>query len=943
MCFILILQTFLDGQQPLLPNQAKLLITSDCDSSNTDVIPNISWEGGALAINVNPEEDASTMSFLEPSSYSAFWSYVSGFCGGFPFSSSTAVPGPDSNDDGFVFVDSIPTLAAESTSSTILGTLWPSGDKLSDYTDCGFNCCTNEDCDQMLDFQDQIIGGCCIEGACQVKETFDERCYDVIGPPADVVCGYDAWLNYQGDGNCGPVLPTTTIANLGLASSTSATTTEDVSTTTTFTTTTPTTTEAEAETSSTIPSTTSQETTPTTAEAETSTTTTSSSTTQEATPTTAAMETSSTTTSSTTEMMKASTTAAMETSSTTNTPTTETKTTSTTIAMDTTSTADTATTTESATSTTSTSNNNNQNTETSSTEISATTTSNSEPNVSAEPPSSPSILPIEIDSKDTSSPSPTTVDNSTDKPTFNFNVDLPSRTPSKSNTPPPTAKPTFWWESQTQEARIQNAAPRRMSSLSYQIMVTTFVAVFLISAIFSGREGAANAGNIQNYLWGFGKFTVAAVAASSIFTNPSNGNIRKSGKYVQHSFPAKSRALATCTYNVEILIDGCSHALDIDAPSARVIDVAIEDLTAEQSENDPCVTEYTANLAFPFVEGDSIIVDLPDNGAVQTLPEYDCLRAIEGRPFVDISGHSLQASPFVVSAIESVTVSWLEDLFSADNDKPAETQSTIITNTTIKNQYLLGEEWVQRALGEHSSVASFSAFSISLMTNQAPSTLVEDALNAGLDEVRHARTSFEIASKLLGRNVGPGPLPQSSHYFKHDLSSLAMSVAKEGCVDESLSAFVAVAEIELINNVLEKGTEGTKYSSIHVATLIWIRDKLLTIATEESNHSALAWRTLNWVCSVDANVCKAVEQHVFNENSLKTAIRHRFSGLANGKPAILETMRISWENIHHAHKDIINSDIGKNELPELSCANNGDHDAHPLLSSLIENILLNMN
>jgi hypothetical protein len=83
--------------------------------------------------------------------------------------------------------------------------------------------------------------------------------------------------------------------------------------------------------------------------------------------------------------------------------------------------------------------------------------------------------------------------------------------------------------------------------------------------------------------------------------------------------------------------------------------------------------------------------------------------------------------------------------------------------------YLLVEDWTQRALGEHSSVASFSVFSIALMTNQAPSDLVNDALNAGLDEVRHAKTSFEIASVLAGRDVRPGPLPPSSHEFHGDL------------------------------------------------------------------------------------------------------------------------------------------------------------------------------
>ena len=107
------------------------------------------------------------------------------------------------------------------------------------------------------------------------------------------------------------------------------------------------------------------------------------------------------------------------------------------------------------------------------------------------------------------------------------------------------------------------------------------------------------------------------------------------------------------------------------------------------------------------------------------------------------------------------------------------------SNTTGHLHYLLVEDWTQHALGEHSSVTSFSAFSIALMTNQAPSNLANNTLKAGLDEVCHAKTSFEIASVLAGRDVRPGPLPLSSHKFHGDLRALTLAVAREGCVDET--------------------------------------------------------------------------------------------------------------------------------------------------------------
>lgn len=72
--------------------------------------------------------------------------------------------------------------------------------------------------------------------------------------------------------------------------------------------------------------------------------------------------------------------------------------------------------------------------------------------------------------------------------------------------------------------------------------------------------------------------------------------------------------------------------------------------------------------------------------------------------------------------------------------------------------------------------------------------MAEDALTAILDEVLHAKTSFGIASKLKGKSVEPGLLPESKLSFDHDMKALALAVAKEGCVDETLSVLEAAAE-----------------------------------------------------------------------------------------------------------------------------------------------------
>ena len=120
-------------------------------------------------------------------------------------------------------------------------------------------------------------------------------------------------------------------------------------------------------------------------------------------------------------------------------------------------------------------------------------------------------------------------------------------------------------------------------------LATTAIAVFVVSAIIPGNEG-------NNNVLGFGAFAVAAVVASSLRPKRPPNRIPKFS-------PAQSeRALPTCSYNVEILINGCDQPLELFAPAGRVIDVFIEDVERQVQEDDPCVTESTATLNFPVDE-----------------------------------------------------------------------------------------------------------------------------------------------------------------------------------------------------------------------------------------------------------------------------------------------------------------------------------------------------
>jgi hypothetical protein len=323
-----------------------------------------------------------------------------------------------------------------------------------------------------------------------------------------------------------------------------------------------------------------------------------------------------------------------------------------------------------------------------------------------------------------------------------------------------------------------------------------------------------------------------------------------------------------CIFNAEILVDGCLHDFNVTAPSVRAINSTMVNYTKDESKK--CTTNYEADLTFitePVLEGNSTLYVPKMTGDV-------CSRPIEGRPYVDSLGKTLFATP-VIAATSSST------LWSASTHNEEMKAPSAHTDSPAINEQLLGLAWTKSALGEHASIASFAAFAIALMTNGAPSHLVEDALNAALDEVRHARTSFAIASKLRGHDIGPGPLPESKHEFGHDLKALAIAVANEGCIDETLSALEAAYKAERIGFALETELEGTEYSGVDKGTLAWIQKELSIIAMEENFHSALAWRTLAWICSVDSTACNEVKSTILQDDMLEEAYRRRFGSVEN--------------------------------------------------------------
>jgi len=223
---------------------------------------------------------------------------------------------------------------------------------------------------------------------------------------------------------------------------------------------------------------------------------------------------------------------------------------------------------------------------------------------------------------------------------------------------------------------------------------------------------------------------------------------------------------------------------------------------------------------------------------------------VVGRPFVDKHGNTHLASADVQD-----DVFWSADCPSNINVKSA--------NHTAAAMNALGKDWTRRALGEHASIASFAAFTIALMSNQAPPQLISESLAAAEDEYRHAETSFEIASLILGEPVEPQAIPPSSHDFGYNLADLALGTAEEGCIGETLSALKAAQEVD-------EGIDA--YDGITDEMKAFLKDKVKTIVLEESRHAMLAWRTVSWVCQEDKLACNETVQKKLAPENLVLAL-----------------------------------------------------------------------
>jgi len=163
----------------------------------------------------------------------------------------------------------------------------------------------------------------------------------------------------------------------------------------------------------------------------------------------------------------------------------------------------------------------------------------------------------------------------------------------------------------------------------------------------------------------------------------------------------------------------------------------------------------------------------------------------------------------------------------------------------------LAEQWTQVALMEHASIAAFARFTLQLMSLGAPASLIERATAAMVDETKHARACFAVASGYANAPLGPGRLAVERSLGESSLLEIVLNTIREGCVGETVAAIEAREAAE------------------HACDPA-LRELLLLISEDETRHAELAYRFVKWALAQGGPALARAVRQEFAELAAET-------------------------------------------------------------------------
>jgi hypothetical protein len=142
---------------------------------------------------------------------------------------------------------------------------------------------------------------------------------------------------------------------------------------------------------------------------------------------------------------------------------------------------------------------------------------------------------------------------------------------------------------------------------------------------------------------------------------------------------------------------------------------------------------------------------------------------------------------------------------------------------------------------EHASIAAFARFTLQLLAMGAPADFIEASNAAQVDETRHARDAFSLASVYSGRSVGPDRLSLDGALEEMTWEAIFEATVREGCIGETRAALDA------------------KWAAAQCRDPV-VRGVLERIASDELRHAALAWRVAAWMIGKRPELAKRLDQ-----------------------------------------------------------------------------------
>jgi len=219
-----------------------------------------------------------------------------------------------------------------------------------------------------------------------------------------------------------------------------------------------------------------------------------------------------------------------------------------------------------------------------------------------------------------------------------------------------------------------------------------------------------------------------------------------------------------------------------------------------------------------YLRGDPVRRQASVNGAVRLLPTYNLLYGCSvGRPLRLDDG-----------ARAPTSAACLLDAHAFDEASNARRSRKRLRSDA--EQRALAKLWAQDAQSECESIPAFIELAEQLMAVSAPEALVERAIDAGFDEVRHALACAALATEYAPGIVRPALEPSARRTPLTGAAGL-FRLARESWLDGCLGEGAAAEQLTSAASDVRDCELGSVLSGI---------------AEDERRHAELAWSILDW-------------------------------------------------------------------------------------------------